>query len=174
MAWISKRPRDSKEERFLAAYEAWADDIFRFCLVKVRNRDVAVDLVQDTFIKTWQYMADKEVDDVRAFLYRVALNLIIDEERKKKTVSLDELKEKGYDHPAVEWRPGDALDTARALEIIETLDPMYRDVLVMRYVSDMTPKEIAAALGETQNTISVRIHRGLKQLQTRFHNQQPT
>ncbi|MBI2052936.1 MAG: sigma-70 family RNA polymerase sigma factor [Candidatus Ryanbacteria bacterium] len=51
---------------------------------------------------------------------------------------------------------------AEALKALGNLEPAYREVLVLRYVEDLSLGEIAAILGETENAVSVRIHRGLK------------
>ena len=45
---------DILQQKFLEAYDTYNDDIFRFCIVKVRNRDIALDITQDTFTKTWE------------------------------------------------------------------------------------------------------------------------
>lgn len=158
------------QDDFMAAYAEYNDAIFRYCLAKTSNRDKALDLAQDTFTKAWQYLAEgKEVGEMRPFLYRIASNAIIDEYRKKKTVSLDALTDEGFDHAddADEAAKHEsAFEGSQALAALETLDPKYRDVLMMRYVEDMAVKEIAAALGESENTISVRIHRGIEKLRT--------
>jgi RNA polymerase sigma factor (sigma-70 family) len=46
-----------------------------------------------------------------------------------------------------------------------SLDKKYRDVILMRYVNDYSPKEIAEILGQSENAVSVRINRGLKKVQ---------
>ena len=51
-----------------------------------------------------------------------------------------------------------------AIEAIEALDQKYKDVIFMRYVEDMSVKEIARVLKNNENTISVRIHRGIERL----------
>ncbi len=152
----------------MAAYAEFNDAIFRYCYTQTSNRDKALDLAQETFTRAWQYLASgKEVDQMRPFLYRIATNAIIDDRRKKKAVSLDSMMEEGYDH-------ADATDEAeqheilfegnQALEALAGLDAKYKDVLIMRYVDDMTVKEIAQAIGESENNTSVRIHRGLDKL----------
>ena len=50
------------------------------------------------------------------------------------------------------------------IEVIGWLDEKYRDVVLMRYVDELSPKEISEVVGESENNVSVRIHRGLKQL----------
>lgn len=149
---------------FLEAYDEYHDPIFRFCLIKVRNRDVALDITQDTFTKTWEYLSGgKTVENMRAFLYQVARNLIIDNSRKKKSYSLDEILESGSDFGVDETeRFENKIDGAQAINVLDMLKKKDRDVLIMRYVEDVPVPEIAEIMGERENTISVRMHRALK------------
>ncbi len=153
-------------ELFLKAYENYSDAIFRFCYVRVRQRDLALDITQETFIKTWEYLrADKEVRNLRAFLYQVARNLITDYSRKKKESSLDNLMNHGFDAPADDdHQLYDVLDVKYLVRIIQGMDGKYRDVILMRYVDELPIKEIADIIGESENVVSVRIHRGLQQV----------
>ena len=162
---------EQTSEYFLTAYKAHADAIFRHCYFRVFSRERAQELTQDTFMRTWEYLArGKSVENMRAFLYRVATNLIIDESRKKKDVPLGALQEKGFDAPTPQSpkRMQDMLYGKFAKETLEQLDPLYRDAVYMRYIDDLTPKEIAEILGETENVVSVRIHRGVKQLREKL------
>ena len=52
---------------------------------------------------------------------------------------------------------------------MEGMDTMDRDVLVLRYVEGLDPKDIADILEETANVISVRLHRATKRLQQLLH-----
>ena len=154
-------------DEFLAAYDAFADAIFRHCYIRVSDRDRAKDFMQETFARTWQYVGEgKKVDNIRAFLYRVANNLIIDESRKKKTASLETLGEKGFDPETSEEHGGveTKMDAERTLALVHQIASPYREALLMRYVDGFSVKEIADIVGETANTISVRIHRGVKML----------
>ncbi len=151
-------------EEFLKGYELYNDAIFRYCYFQTSNREVALDLTQDTFTKVWEYIAGgKIVENLRAFLYRVAGNLIIDWRRKKKASSLDAMIEDGYDKEISGRREiEESIDSKEVLAIVGALDEKYRDVLVMRYVEDLSIKEIAAATGASENNISVRLHRALE------------
>lgn len=155
------------EEEFLEAYDAYADAIFRHCYYRLFDRERAKDVMQDTFVRTWEYMQKGEkVDNIRALLYRVANNLIIDFVRKKKETSLDAMQEEGFD-PATDEdmsHIADRLDGGQAIEALKQLDDTHREVLVLRYVNGLQPAEIAEITGETANTVSVRIHRGLGKL----------
>jgi len=155
------------QENFLEVYEQFSDAIFRFCLAKTRNRDIALDITQDTFIKTWEYLANgKEVAQIRPFLYRVARNLIVDLSRKKTTLSLDAFMDEGGD--VREQQPeqfGLSFDVDQALKLVDSLDAKYREPIMLRYVEDLSLAEIAKVLGVSENVVSVRLHRAVKQLQ---------
>lgn len=160
-------PRQN-EQPFLEAYEAYGDAIFRYCLFQTSRRDVALDLTQDTFMKAWEYIENGNVvDNMRAFLYRIAGNLVIDYRRKKKSDSLDSMMETGFDVGFDERGNLERLlDGKEVMKLIETIPEMYRDVLIMRYVDDLSVQEIAEITGETENNISVRLHRAIDKLRT--------
>src|SRR3989338_11402702 len=86
-----------KEQQCLEADTQRSDAIFRYCYYRVFDREKAKDYVQETYLRPWKYLAEgRKVDNIRAFLYRTATNLIIDESRKKKATSLDQIIEKGF------------------------------------------------------------------------------
>ena len=156
------------EELFLAAYEEYADALLRHVMLRVRDRELAKDIVQEAYSKTWVYMSEgKEIEYLRAFLYRVANNLVIDWARKKKASSLDSLMEDDGFEPADEnIKNFEDVPAAReALKLLGELDVMYRTAITMRYLDEMSPREIAEALGVSENVVSVRIHRGIEKLQ---------
>lgn len=155
-------------DEFIVLYDEMADQLFRHCFFKLSNRELALDLVQETFARTWEYIASgKEVKNVKGFLFKVANNLIIDEYRKKKAVSLETLQEQtGFDAPVNEHKQTIfSVEVDNVLSHVNKLDSKYKDVILMRYVNDYSPKEIAQILGESENAVSVRINRGLKKVQ---------
>lgn len=161
------KPSSKKTKEFVKAYDEYADAVFRYCFFKLSNREIAKDLVQETFIKTWSYIAEgKQIVNLKAFLYKVARNLIIDEYRKQKTTSLDELTDQGFDR---EGSRGEEIILSSEVDIvlraIEKLEPHFREVIVMRYVHDLSPKEIADILGENENAVSVRLNRAVRKAQ---------
>ena len=163
----------SKKE-FLAAYDAYADAIYRHIYFRVYSKHRAEELAQETFAKTWEYVRDgREVENLRAFLYRVATNLVIDESRKKKEDSLDALLE---DSDAHEPRVDGRVDAERqillrqVLEMMHALDDDEREILTLRYVDDLDPKDIGALLGITPNNASVRLNRAMQSLKSKFHS----
>ncbi len=157
------------EEAFLAAHKEHADGIFRFCLSRVGAREQALDLTQDVFAKTWDYVREGgAIDSWKAFLYRTAHNAIIDFYRKKKSVSLDVLEESGFE-PSTNEAQHTTAEFAHIRSVLSSLDETYRVPLTLRYMEGLTPAEIARVLSLTPNVVSVRINRGLAQLRTKLH-----
>jgi RNA polymerase sigma-70 factor, ECF subfamily len=154
------------EQRFLEAFDSYSDAIFRHCYFRVYSKERAEELMQETFIKAWDYVRrGGEIKDMRPFLYKVANNLVIDESRKKKSYSLDLLQESGFD-PVGEGTHEiqAAVEGKDIVQLLEHLEEEQREVLVMRYIDDLQPKEIARLLEVSENVVSVRIHRALKKL----------
>lgn len=156
---------------FLAAYDAYADELYRFCLMKVSNRERAEDLVQDTFTRFWQVLRDgTRPDNTRAFLYTIARNRVIDWYRKKKEDSLDQLQEAGIDFAGsgISEITGNA-EVQQILAVINELDEPSRDVLLLRFMEGWTPSEIAELNNESANAVSVRLNRALKKVRSHIH-----
>jgi len=165
--------QDEQRNMFLEIYELYNDAIFRHCFFRVNcNRERAEDLTQETFIKTWDYLRKgKEIDNMQAFLYRVANNCIIDSMRKKTPVSLDALMEKGFDAPnTTGMTTEDTIEISRIRDILENIEEPYRTAVALRYIDDISPKNIALMLNESEDTVSVRIHRGVQKIK-KFYEQ---
>ncbi len=157
-----------KEAQFLDSYKEHTDSLFRYCYFKTLNRDEAKDMLQETFVKTWEYIRNGgEVVNMKAFLFRTAHNIVIDHYRKKKSVSLDDLFEQGFDRSTDTDTAQDLenqIDGAQALKLLDKIPDSYREVIFMQYVQGLSVKEIAEVLGESPNNISVKIHRGLEKI----------
>ena len=172
----NKKHIEILKKDFHEAYELHSDALFRFSFFKLSDREKAKDIVQDTFVRFWEYIAaDGQVENVKAFLYRIANNAIIDNYRKKKEISLDILEDEGFDPADADSHHGmiRSLDSKRALELVNRLNPKEREVILLRYVEGLSVKEISEVLEERENTVSVKIHRALKGLQDLFEEQRP-
>lgn len=165
------------ETRFLKAFDEYNDALFRHALLRISNREKAIDLVHDTFTKVWSYIRDGyEIDSFRPFLYKVLNNLIIDEYRKRKELSLDAMLEvEGVDegsfddlHESSVEVLAATIDGRKAFELLEELPEQYREVIILRFVDQLGPREISELIEESENVISVRIHRGLKMLRQKI------
>lgn len=173
--------KDAREDRFLKAFDEYADALFRHASYRISDRERAVDIVHDTFTKVWGYLrGGHHVDSYRSFLYKVLNNLIIDEYRRRKDISLDAILE---DEPADggkfdELSAGSieevtfSLDARRAAQHLHEMPPLYKEVLVLRFIDGLGPKEISELIEETENVVSVRLYRGLRMLKEHIEAQE--
>ncbi len=161
-----------RKRLFDEAFTTYADELFRHAFFRISDRERAVDLVQECFLRSYTYAKEDDIHDIRAFLYRILRNLIIDEYRKKKSYSLDALLE-GEDSPERLLPTDDTntieaaterLDAKAAFEKVSELPPHFSEVLLLRFVDGFSPKEIGERVGISENLVSVRIHRALKAL----------
>lgn len=146
----------------------------KYAFFKLDDRALAEDLVQDTFMKTWKYLVrGGKIDIMKAFLYHILNNLIVDQYRKRKTVSLDQLIENGYE-PGVDTSRKliDVLDGKAALILIQRLPERYKKVMRMRFVQDLSLKEMSLITGLSTNNLAVSVHRGLKKLRVLLEHRQ--
>ncbi len=161
----------SNEDLFAQAYADYADAIFRHCAFRLRDREKGLDLMQDTFLRLWNFLQEgKEIDHMRAFLYKIANNLVIDHVRKKKEQSLEAMQEAGWDMGADETEHiQNRVALGQILEKLGDLEEGAREVIVLRYVDGLPPADIAEILGESPNTVSVRLHRATAKLKNMLH-----
>jgi len=156
-----------KRQQFLEAYDKYHDAIYRHCFFRVFNKQRAEEVAQEAFMKAYRYMRTNVVHNLRALLYRIANNLIIDESRKKKEESLDKLMEayEGFG-PSRDGRE----DSERALMLkqiymnFSKLNEEERALLRMRYIDDLDPKDIAPILRISANNVSVKLNRTVNKL----------
>lgn len=154
------------EAEFLAIYDKYADAVFRFCYWRLFERELARDVMQQAFLKTWEYLSSgKQVENLRAFMFKIARNLVIDHRRaKKEMASVEEMAEAGVEISAKDEQWDLRLDLAKVRSLLLELDDIYQEAVSLRYIEGLRPKEIAMILGESEDVVSVRIHRGLKKM----------
>jgi len=161
------------------AFELYTDELFRHSFFRLSNRDLALDTVQECFLRVWRYVQKGgKIENMRAFLFRTLHNLIVDEYRKTKTSSLDELLE-GEDSQQQEASllhedtneleaAMNRFDARQVLPVLKELPDLYSEVLMLRYVEGLSPKEISSIIGESENVVSVRIFRAIRKMKEVF------
>ncbi len=170
MMAMTPKQKKQREEILTDAHDDFEKGLNVHAFFKVHDHVLGEDLVQDTFMKTWSYLVrGGKIDIMKAFLYHVLNNLIVDEYRKRKTTSLDALLEKGFE-PVAAGVAGNAgrlfnvLDGKAALLLIQRLPVAYQKVMRMRYGQDLSLEEMALITGQSKNAIAVQAHRGLEKL----------
>jgi len=133
------------------------------------------DLTSETFMKVWNYLAvGNEVKNLKGFLYKIADNLIIDYYREKshKEISLDDVKET----PDWDKTPLTAENFDKDINIslvkkhLNELPNDYKQILIHRFIDDLSIKEIKEITGKSMTNVYVMIHRGLKMLKGKIKN----
>lgn len=158
--------KQSNSQVLSEAHAKFASGLLRYVHLKIRDFTLGDDLVQTTFMKTWQYLQKTgKIELMRAFLYHVLNGLIIDEYRKNKPLSLEILAEDELELSVFNSeRLFNLIDGKALTELIKKLPIKYQGAITMRYIKELTLKEMAAITHESQNTMSVQVHRGLLKL----------
>jgi len=141
--------------------------VFSVALHFFRDRALAEDLAQDVFVQLFQNLRSIESEThLVLWLRQVAARKCIDHGRswwKRRKVSLEEVAERGS--PAA---TADVLAEERLRRLVLALPEKFRAVVILRFQEDLTPAEMAAALGWHVNTVKTRLHRALKMLRKRL------
>ncbi len=162
--------QDTQEKVFVESFSEYGDAIFRFCMVKVSNVELAEDMTQEVFTRYWQYLREgKEMTNTRSFLYTIANNMAKDWYKKKKADSLDEKMEAGDIPKDKNANPEEIAEYQEVLDTISDMEVKDKEVLLLKHVEGLAPKDIAGILEESANSISVRLNRATKRLQQKLH-----
>ncbi len=155
------------QKKFIDLYDNHFTLVFKFCYFRTHDRELSKDLAQQSFLKTWVSLQSKDdIENIRAFVYRVAHNLIIDWYKKKKESSLEVLTEAGFDPIDETQHPESDAAYKNLLSTLNELPKKDKDLIVLRHVDNMKPREIAHILDRDVNTITVAIHRATQKLKT--------
>lgn len=140
--------------------------LLRRALFKTSDSEMSNDLVQTTFLKTLMYLQKGgKIDMMHSFLNHVLNDLIVDEYRKRRSVSLDIMQESGFDPGFSDMdRQNDHFDGKQIVILLPQLSRKYEQVLRMRYLQGLSLKEMALVTGQSENTVAVQVHRGVAKL----------
>lgn len=137
------------------------DRLLRYCYMKTKDRFTAEDIVQETFLRFWQSHSYEDTGMKMAYLYTIARNLCMDEFRRKKSLDiyayseLLECQTVGTDH---------MIDSIAITEALEKLPDHLREIIVLRYVSEMSSADIGRVVNMSRFSVNRRLKEGLKLL----------
>ena len=152
--------------------------LFRYLLYLTSSRELSEDLFQETWMRVLQrgsqYNGAARFD---TWLFTIARNLVIDVRRKRTMASLEELCDTGEDERPFEPAASDPTpfdhclmreNGERVAEALLTLDPLSREVLVLRFHEELSLEEIATVTRAHLSTVKSRLYRGLAALKPRI------
>ena len=172
------RARKGDTEAFGRLYELYFKPVYRYVYVRVGSRELAEDLTQTVFMKVYRSIDRFRVQEVSplAYFFTVARNTIIDHwKRKKETLFADleieadpprgEMEAGGFAAPD---RAGDALDLKKAhgaaLAALSRLRANEREALTLKFVGQLSNREIAKVMKKSEDAVRQLQSRGLKAL----------
>ena len=144
-------------DNFSSTYDKYKNTVYSVIFNYVRNRDDAMDLMQEVFIKLLgSSMGFDSEEHVKAWLIRVSSNLCKNHLRDQNHYSDEEVPEQPYYDT---YNEGDSL-----LEYVLKLPEKYRVPIHLFYYEDCSVKEIAKRLDLTVMNVKTRLSRGRKLL----------
>lgn len=136
------------------------EDFYRLAYSYVRERETALDLVQEAIIKAITKIDTlKQIEYLKTWFYRILINECLNYLRRNKIVytPIEELHDCGKeDH--------DIASNLDLYDAISQLAPKIRTIITLRYFEDMKLSDIARILKCSENTVKTRLYRGLKEL----------
>lgn len=178
---LVRQTRAGDRDAFRELVERYQRKIASLALGMLRNREDALDVVQETFAKAYQNL-DRFKGDAAFYtwIYRIAVNLCVDQQRRdaKQGLVPFETDDRGEGPVAMlpdVVRPDQPFDRARDAEIgrsvqaaIRELTPEHRAVILLREVEGLSYEEISQVLDCPKGTVMSRLHYARRQLQERL------
>ena len=174
---LISRCQQGDPEAFKEIFDQYHKKVYRIAYGVVRQREDALDIVQEVFIKLYRSIRNfKGKSKFYTYLYRMAMNTAIDHSRKmgrSPFSSLDGME--GFQpSEAVEKRP-DSILLHKELEgrvkvALEKLPTDQRMALIFREVEGLSYQEMAEAMGCSIGTVMSRLHYARKRIQELLKN----
>mgnify|MGYP001592901180 CR=1 FL=1 len=177
---------DEIQDNFSRIYDQYVTKIYRFIYLKVSSQEVAEDLSSEVFLRTWEtykkqtpkstLSSDRvpsrmtgQIRNIQAYLYQVARNVVADHYRTRKIqiVSVEETVELPDEANSFQNQAMLNLEMDRIQKALAAIQDDYQDLIIWRYLDELSVPEIAQITGKTEENVRVGIHRALQALKGR-------
>ena len=163
--WIVKIKKGDKES-FRRFYNAYSESAIRIASAITRNREMAKDAVQETFIRVYRQIGSYNPElPFDPWFYRILTNECL--RLLKKEAPLSKFAPDVENNPSLSEESFDQLSDLYTT--IQSLDDAHRIPLILKYVKGFSEKEIAQILSLNQNTVKSRLFKGRKQLKEQLN-----
>jgi len=161
---------------FSKIYDRYINKIYRFIFFKVNSQEIAQDLTSETFLKTWETYrnGNQEIENIQAYLYKTARNLVIDfyrEKGKAKIVSADLGRPISDPRQNLEEKAMLTSDVNIIRKALAGLSEDYQNVIIWHYLDDLPIPEVANLLGRTEEATRVLLSRALQALRASINSE---
>lgn len=139
------------------------EKLLRYCYMKTKDRCIAEDIAQETFLRFWQSKSYKDTGKEQAYLYTIARNLCMDEFRRPSVKNIDDYVE------AVEDVRAGADEVVEKMAIEQALDSIpeeLKELVVLRYMNEIPVSDISKMMHMSRFAVYRRIKEGLALLQS--------
>lgn len=171
---LIKKAQKGESECFGRLYDHYIPQIYRFVLMKTNHRQEAEDLVHEVFLSAWQNLDSYSPQGFpfSSWLYQIARNKVIDHYRlKKPTTQIENVDENAVKIlSAVEHNLDTDLDLKLVHEALSQLTPDQKDVIVMKFIEDLSHQEIATAMNRSEGAVRLLQHRAVNTLKDLLNN----
>lgn len=158
--------KNGDQEAFSEIYNLFFDKIYSFIFYRVSHKEVAEDLTEDVFLKTFQRIDKlKEVGAFEGWLYQIARNTVIDYYRSKKiVVPLEQIENTvQYESAVIDILELEAQQKI-FLDLLKELGPEQQTIIKLKFFDQLENTTIAAMLKKSEGSIRVIQHRALLKL----------
>lgn len=177
-----QKVKKGDQQAFETIVSFYQNRIYYHCYRMTGNTYEAEDLAQETFVRA--FVNIKSFDSKRKFstwLYRIATNVTIDRLRKRKPDFFLEQTVEGTENlnmysqiPSEQDIPEEEVERLDLQEQIQkhilSLPPIYRSVVILRYIDELSLNEISNVLDIPLGTVKTRLYRGREALRTKLQN----
>jgi len=155
------------KKEFSKIYDKYINQIYRFVFLKVNSKEIAEDITSETFLKVWESYKNNKIENVSAFLYQVARNLITDYYRQKSRTQFLPLESVSIIDPSnnlkeISENKSDIETIKSALFRLENEN--YQNIIIWHYLNDLSIKEISKINNQSEGAVRVMLSRALKEL----------
>jgi RNA polymerase sigma-70 factor (ECF subfamily) len=159
---------------FARLYEVHAKAVFNYCLFRIGDRTTAEDLTADTFERVWRnrHRYDPEQASFSTWLFTIARNLIIDQQRRNSQrtfAALGELdRQQSGGKPSPEKQVEQAEQLSRLQMLVQTLPDHEQELLVLKFGVGMTNQQIGEVLQKSETAVGSAIYRVMQKLRQQW------
>lgn len=172
LAWW-RESEEAGEADLAALITQFSALLYRVAFAVLRNAAEAEDIAQETFVRVWEHRRKlPEVEQVRAWLIRIALNLALDQTRRMRPAPMDEMivETARSIAPGTEQQVIGAEELARVLSAMDGLPKVERMVLLLSAFDELSTVEIASVMERSQSSVRALLFRARERLKQRLGN----
>lgn len=140
------------------------DKLLRYCYMKLRNRTLAEDITQETFIRFFESTDYRNVGKEMAYLYTIARNLCIDSVRKQKDALIEDISAEIQDVQESKDNAEDVVDRVSIEQALDCLNAEEREAVVLRFSGELSIEDIGRSMGISRFAVRRRISTALEKL----------